>query len=127
MPDVMDKVRKYLEARLGIRRFRLLLCLILIAAGMSKKRLTGEYGYCYATLNKYIRAIDDGNIDSLFEDNVYRHESELESFREVIEKDFDELPPKNNREAAARIEVLTGIKRSVFRVGRFLKKGASNL
>lgn len=124
MTEILIELSSFLEKLLGKRRFRLIMCLILIAAGFEKSRLVNEYGYCYRTINKYLKAIENNDIASLFEDNVYRQKSELEIHRESIETDFEANPPKTRREASLRIEKLTGIKRSFFRIGVFLKKGA---
>jgi len=53
---------------------------------------------------------------------VYRPVSELERYAEEIEKDFEKKPPRTRWEASERIYRMTGVRRSVWSVGKFLKK-----
>jgi transposase len=69
--------------------------------------------------------IYDENLESLFEQNYNRPQSDLEAYRKQIEKKFEEKPPATRREAALVIEELTGVQRGLTQVGKFLKKGAS--
>lgn len=72
------------------------------------------------TLRSHLRSFQAGGIKKLMELNFYAPVSELESHRYQIESYFREHPPATLNEAGARIEELTGLKRSPSAVGRFL-------
>ena len=44
--------------------------------------------------------------------------------RKLRYKAFEKNPPATEREAAVMIEKITGLKRSLLQIGKFLKKGA---
>lgn len=73
------------------------------------------------TLCSYLRDYQEGGIDKLKEVNFYRPESELAAHRSSIEAYFREHPPASIKEAMAKIEELTGIKRSETPIRHFLK------
>ena len=53
--------------------------------------------------------------------NFHQPQSDLTAHSATIEKYFEENPPQSISEAAAKIEVITGIKRGETRVRKFLK------
>ena len=48
--------------------------------------------------------------------------SKLNAYKELIDKEFEKVPPKTVNEAQDRIEKLTGIRRSPTQIQAFLKK-----
>jgi len=70
----------------------------------------------------YLTAYQQGGLDKLFEDHRYQPQSELEGFLDSILTAFEKCPPANLNVASARIEELTGIKRSPTQIGVFLRK-----
>jgi len=72
------------------------------------------------TLRRYLREYLAGGIERLKELHFYRPQSELEAHREPIAAYFRAHPPATIKEAAAKIEDLTGIKRSPTQVRAFL-------
>ena len=74
------------------------------------------------TVRKYIKEYEEEGIEKLKEINFYRPESELLEYKETLEKYFEKNPPMNIKEAAKRIEELTGIKRSENQVRLFIKR-----
>ena len=70
----------------------------------------------------YLTAYKDGGLAKLTENNHYKPQSKLEDFLDIITADFEKTPPANLNEASARIEGLTGIKRSPEQVRVFLRK-----
>jgi len=58
----------------------------------------------------------------LAEFNIYKPESELIKFEKIIREDFQNNPPATIKEAAARIEKLTGIKRGTTQVRKLILK-----
>ena len=63
----------------------------------------------------------EGGIEKLKEINFNRPTSKLTEHQQKIEDYFRSLPPANINEAIAKIEELTGIKRSPTQVRLFLK------
>ena len=74
------------------------------------------------TLCSYLREYEEGGIEKLKEINFYRPQSELMNHKESLEEYFQKNPPSSVKEAQAKIEELTGIKRSPTQVKEFLKK-----
>jgi transposase len=72
------------------------------------------------TLREYLRMFQSGGVRKLMELNFYAPTSELEQYRYKLESYFREHPPATISEASAKIQELTGIKRSASVVGRFL-------
>ena len=122
MFNALDIVIDMLESRLGSRVTRQVICVLLLLFGVSRRDIEEKIGTSPATLCKYNKLICNNEVQKLFEAELYRPVSELEKFAEQIEKDFEEKPPKTRREAQERIKKLTGIERSLPRVGAFLKK-----
>ena len=81
------------------------------------KKLSPEIGL--TALRK--PTLQTGNIDCLFVVAPRtRERSKLDDFEKEIFAEFDKIPPKTLREAQTRIEVLTGIKRSLPRISAWL-------
>jgi transposase len=72
------------------------------------------------TLRTYLRIFQSGGVEKLTEMDFYAPTSELEQHRYLLEAYFRKHPPATINEAMAKIEELTGIKRSPSAVGRFL-------
>lgn len=72
------------------------------------------------TLREYLRRFQSGGVRKLMELNFYAPTSELEQYRYKLESYFRKHPPATISEASAKIQELTGIKRSPSAVGRFL-------
>jgi len=122
MSSALNIVVTMLESRLGKRDARQLICILLLVFGVSRKDIQEKIGASHTTLCKYSQFINSDKLSELFEANLYRPVSELEKFSEQIEKDFEANPPKTRSEAKERIRNLTGIERSLSRIGTFLKK-----
>lgn len=73
------------------------------------------------TLRSYICAYIEGGVKKLKELNFYQPVSELEDHRSTIEDYFRKHPVATIKEAVAKIEQLTGIKRSPTQVRKYLK------
>ena len=116
-------VMVYLEKHLGKRVSKRIVYLLLLVFCVEKKIIKQIFGASDTTLAKYSKALKEETLEIIFEQNSYRPQSELEAYRKEIEQEFETEPPATRREAAVRIEKMTGINRSVSRVGKFLKKG----
>ena len=116
---------EFLEERLGKRVTMQVIYILLLLFDVERKVIREVFGASDVTLCKYHAAIRNGNLTSVFEQSYRQPQSDLEAYREQIELEFEKNPPATRREAAIRIEEITGISRSLLRIGKFLKKGAS--
>ena len=73
------------------------------------------------TLRTYLNEYLEGGIESLKQVNFRRPQSELAQHRKTIEDYFRQHPPATINQAIAKIEELTGIRRSPTQVRVFLK------
>ena len=74
------------------------------------------------TLLGYLREYQEGGVERLKEIRFHSPTTELEQHRTTLEAYFQEHPPASVKEASAKIEELTGIKRSPGRVRIFMRK-----
>lgn len=74
------------------------------------------------TVSDYTQRYKTNGIESL--QNIYYNQpkSSLEEFRDFIKQNLESNPVQTLKEAATRIEKLTGIRRSVSSVSKFIKK-----
>ena len=96
--------------------------LFLKSQGLTHGKIGQLVGVSQVTLREYLRNYQQGGIEALKEINFYRPKSELVNYRSTIEDEFRNNPPASIKEAANRIEELTGIRRSENRVALYLKK-----
>jgi transposase len=79
--------------------------------GLSHKEICRLTGISPNTLCGYLRAYQEGGIEALKKLKFYQPQSELSEHTATIEAYFREHPPASVKEAMAKIEELTGIKR----------------
>jgi len=115
----------FLTEKLGKRVGKQILVIILLVFGVEKKVINAMLGTSDVTLSKYSKALKNENLQSIFDQNYNQPQSDLERFREKIERELEDNPQATRRGAAVKIEEISGIKRSLPRIGKFLKKGAS--
>ncbi|MDR1054535.1 MAG: transposase [Prevotellaceae bacterium] len=89
--------------------------------GASNKFIYNILRICNNTLLSIFKQYNEGGLEKLQEINFYHPQSDLKAFSGRITKYFEETPPGSISEAAAKIEELTGIKRSETQVRKFLK------
>lgn len=90
--------------------------------GLSHKQICKLAGVCDNAVTKYLRLYCQGGLDGVRKVNFYHPKSELENHSDSIEQYFRENPVASLSEAAAKIEELTGIRRSRTQVHVFLRK-----
>jgi transposase len=78
-------------------------------------------GISATTLTSYLRAYQAGGLEALKTVRFYRPASAFQAHRGTLEAHFRAHPPATAKEAMAKIEELTGIRRSPDRVRIFLK------
>ena len=124
----MDKLHDFMrlaEEKIGIILAKRLFCVLLLLFEVDRKIIIEKLGVSRLTVKKYSALIGSGNMQDIFEDTVYRRRSEMEDFREQIMVELDKKPVRTLREAAAVIEEVSGLKRSLPQVMKFLKKTVS--
>ena len=90
--------------------------------GLSHNQISKLSGVCVNAVTKYLRLYRHGGLDEIRKVNFYRPKSELEKHSVSIEQYFRDNPVASLVEAVAKIEELTGIRRSKTQVRTFLKK-----
>jgi transposase len=88
---------------------------------LSHKQIAKLAGVSDNALTKYLRLYQQGGLDQIRKVNFYRPKSQLEKHSESIEPFFREHPVASLNEAVAKIEALTGIRRSKTQVRVFLR------
>ena len=73
------------------------------------------------TLRSYLRQYQEGGVERLKQTDWDGPTSELSDHRQTIEEHFRSNPPRSTAQAAADIERLTGIRRGLTQVRKFLK------
>lgn len=73
------------------------------------------------TLRSYLRQFREGGIERLKRTDWEGTGSELDEHRETLEEHFRRNPPRSTAQAAAEIEQLTGVRRGLTQVRKFLK------
>lgn len=109
---------RYAHAHPRVRRR--MEALWLKSQGLEHQEICRLAGLSSNTLRKYLRLFQIGGVKKLTELNFYAPASELACHRYQLKTYFRDHPPATLNEAAAKIEELTGLKRSPSAVGRFL-------
>lgn len=73
-------------------------------------------------ISKVLKIYADEGIEGVANVEHYLRESDLEKYREIIVKYFEENPPASAKEAAAEIYKLTGLQRGETQTKVFLRK-----
>lgn len=92
------------------------------ALGYPHQEIGQIVGITQKTLRDYLRLYQAGGIEALKVRKFYQPESALEPHRALLEAEFKARPAPSMKEAAARIEQLTNIRRSPDQVRRYLTK-----
>lgn len=95
--------------------------LLLKSQGLPHHQICSIVGISEGTLRNYLREYLEGGIERLKQFRWGRPQSELEQHRKGLEAYFEKHPPATLKEAAAKIEQLTGIKRGITQVRQFLQ------
>ena len=73
------------------------------------------------TLRTYLRQYQEGGVERLKQTDWDGPTSELSDHRQAIEEHFRNNPPRSTAQAAAAIERITGVRRGLTQVRKFLK------
>lgn len=92
------------------------------ALGLSHKEIGRIVRISQTTLREYLQMYQEGGIEALKEVNFHQPKSDLDDHQDTLRREFDRKPPATIDEAVARIEKVTGLRRSPTQVAEFLKK-----
>lgn len=120
--DIIEELRYERYHHPHPRVQRKMSVLYLKSQGVAHKEIKRLEQISENTLLGYLREYQEGGVEQLKEVCFHSQTSELEQHRTTLEAYFREHPPATVKEAAAKIEELTGIKRSPGRVRVFMKK-----
>lgn len=95
--------------------------LLLKSEGLPHEQIAQIVGICPNTLRGYFEEFEEGGIERLKVIHFHSPQSDLVEHTETIISYFKEHPPATIKEAAAVIEKITGIKRSLTQTRKFLK------
>ncbi len=98
-----------------------MLTIWLLHCGTTREKAAEIVGVGRATVQRYLDAYRQGGLDGLRRSKARRPMSELAAFRDIIRASFEDQPVFTIAEACDRIEKLTGIRRSLTQVRKFLK------
>ena len=90
--------------------------------GESNKKIARLTGVTVNVVTKYIKEYKDGGIEKLKKVQFNKPQSQLTEHTATIENYFRDHPPATIKEAMAKIEKLTGLKRSDVQIAKFLKR-----
>lgn len=116
----LKKIRRLRYEHEHPRVRRRLEVLWLKSQGLQHQDICRLAGVSSNTLREYLKLFQAGGIEKVMELNFYAPTSELERHRFRLEAYFRVHPPATLNEAAAKIQELTGLKRSPSAVGKFL-------
>jgi transposase len=105
------------EPRVQVR----LEALFLRSQGLPNADIQRLCGISKASFHRFLDLYGSGGLEKLKALDHYRPQSELMAHRASVEASFREHPPATIKEAAAKIEELTGIARKPTQVRQFLQ------
>lgn len=89
--------------------------------GLLHREICRLAGISENTLRSYLRQYQEGGVERLKQTDWDGPASELSDHRQAIEEHFRTNPPRSTAQAAADIERLTGVRRGLTQVRKFLK------
>ena len=119
---MIEKAIKMLELKFCITLVKRIICVILLAFEVDKKIISEKLGLSERSIKKYNVMLENGLINELLSIKGNTRKSELEAYREEIFAELEAGEYKTLRQIKAMIERKTGLSRSRYRIGVFLKK-----
>lgn len=94
--------------------------------GIDEEIAAKTLGICDKSVKNYMKKYSEKGLMSLIQEKPYRPESEMEKYATEIVESLENEPCMSLKECCARIEKLTGLKRSKTQVANFIKKKDSD-
>jgi len=101
---------------------RRMLCLRMKSLGFAHHDIADVIGCSRNTIGNYVTLYEQSGIEGIRQLKHHRPESELDGHKTLVAASLREHPPRSVKEAAQRIEDLTGVKRSLGRVRCYLHR-----
>lgn len=98
-----------------------MLVLWLLHNRVTRQKAAEIVGIARATVQRFVAAFRDGGLDGLRRWDPNRPESEMAAYRDLIRESFEKQPVHTVAEACERIFQLTGLRRGLSQVRKFLK------
>ena len=96
--------------------------LLLKSYGLPHDQIASIIGVCPNTLRSYFEDYETGGIEQLKKIHFYRPTSNLLEFKGTLDSYFRKNPPASVKEARARVEEMTGIKRGITQIRNFMQQ-----
>ena len=90
--------------------------------GLSHRDICRSARISENTLRSYLRPFVEGGVERLKRTDWEGTASELDEHRETLEEHFRNHPPRSTAQAAAEIERITGVRRGLTQVRKFLRR-----
>jgi transposase len=117
--QVIVKEEQHSHPSVQIRRRMLVLWAL--HCGLTREKAAELAGIGLATVARVVVAFRDRGLDGVRQWNVKGPTSELAAYRDLIRASFEKEPVCTVAQAADRIEKLTGLRRNLTQVRKFLK------
>lgn len=92
------------------------------AKGLSNEEVVRLTELPRRTVQRHLAEFFEGGLAATFEDRSYAPQSDLDAFADQLREHFDAHPPRSVRQAQKAIQEVTGLRRGLTQVRRFLKK-----
>jgi len=114
---VQEELREHPNPRIRERMH----ILWLLHCGLTRQKAAEVARVGRATVQRFVAAFRDGGLSGLRQWNVHGPVSELAPYREQIRASLEQRPVRTVAEACDRLEQLTGLRRQLTQVRKFLK------
>jgi len=121
-PEIIDQLHHERTRHPQPRVRQRMEAVYLKALGLPHQEIGRIVRISQTTLREYLQMYQEGGIEALKELNFNQPKSDLDDHQDRLRQEFDQQPPATIDEAVARIEKLTGLRRSPTQVAEFLKK-----
>ncbi len=121
-PEIIDQLHHERTRHPHPRVRQRMEAVYLKALGLPHQEIGRIVRISQTTLREYLQMYQEGGVEALKELNFNQPKSDLDDHQDSLRQEFEQQPPATIDEAVARIEKLTGLRRSPTQVAEFLKK-----
>jgi transposase len=121
-PEIIDQLHQERTRHAHPRVRQRMEAVYLKGLGLPHQEIGRIVRISQTTLREYLQMYQAGGIEALKELNFNQPQSDLDDHQDSLRQEFEQKPPATIDEAVARIEQVTGLRRSPTQVAEFLKK-----
>lgn len=121
-PEIIDQLHHERTRHAHPRVRQRMEAVYLKGLGLAHQEIGRIVRISQTTLREYLQMYQEGGIEALKELNFNQPKSDLDDHQDSLRQEFEQKPPATIDEAVARIEKITGLRRSPTQVAGFLKK-----